>query len=492
MQDEYFTVAQVAEYLHVDENTIYKKRKFGEIPYIKESGLGYRFPKSEIDKWLKEITFKPSTPTEQLPVKKQKLDISVEEYLQGNLKGGNNALAQKKGRWNLGRKGVYRRRLNKGYSWCYWYYDEHGKRKRVTIPEATCLEDAIIEMEARVKKVFNKKHGIKNQSITFKEFAPIYLEKYSKPIKDSGDTDKKFIEGRLIPHFGDMLLTEMTPEHVSDFIAKFKPKVDYLEEVKGSTINKHLQVLSGMYNLAEEFGYEVGKNPVRRKIHFADESEYRRTRVLDYEEESPLMREAATHLKPIIQCAILQLMRSQEILQLMVADVDLEYCTITIRPENNKTGKLDIIPLRAEMKVILMNLIEENEGRTPFVFNYYDPRYGGKYRPVKGIQHAFQAACRRAGIEGLQFRDLRRTGATRLHEAGVDPLIVQRLLRHSSFKISEEVYIQSNLKMMKEALNRADEKASKEIDKPSVLTHHWHTKEADKKETPAIPLFSMN
>jgi integrase len=204
------------------------------------------------------------------------------------------------------------------------------------------------------------------------------------------------------------------------------------------------------------------------------------------------MREAASHLKPIIQCAISQLMRSQEILQLMVADVDLEYCTITIRPENNKTGKLDIIPLRVEMKVILMNLIEENGGKTPFVFNYNDPRYGGKYRPVKSIQHAFQAARRRAGIEGLQFRDLRRTGATRLHEAGVDPLIVQRLLRHSSFKISEEVYIQSNLKMMKEALNKVDEKASKEIEKPSVLAHHWHTKKAEKEKTPTIPLFSMN
>ena len=185
------TASQLAEYLQLNKNTIYEKRKTGKIPYIKETGLGIRFPKAEIDKWLKEISFKPSPPTEHLPIKKQKLDISVEEYLQGNLKGGNNALAQKKGRWNFGRKGVYKRRLKNGYSWCYWYYDEHGKRKRESIPEATCLEDAIIEMEARVKKVFNKRHGIKIQLITFKEFAPIYLEKYAKPIKESGDTRPK-------------------------------------------------------------------------------------------------------------------------------------------------------------------------------------------------------------------------------------------------------------------------------------------------------------
>jgi len=103
------------------------------------------------------------------------------------------------------------------------------------------------------------------------------------------------------------------------------------------------------------------------------------------------------------------------------------------------------------MKSEFIRLIAENNGRSPFVFNYEDPRTG-EYRPVTTIQRSFRAACRRAGIESMQFRDICRTCSTRLHEAGVDPLLVSRLLRHSSLKISTEVYIPSSLKLFEEDL----------------------------------------
>jgi len=173
-------------------------------------------------------------------------------------------------------------------------------------------------------------------------------------------------------------------------------------------------------------------------------------------------------------------MRLQEVLLLkLIGDVDLENETIIIRPEINKTGKMDIIPIRPKMKEIFLKLIEENGSRTPYMFNYLDPR-DGKYRPIRSIQHAFRAACRRAKIEGLQFRDLRRTCATRLHEKGVDPLLVSRLLRHSSMKISAEVYIQSTLKMLKKAFNEADEDGVKH--KPVHLEHNWNTDGPDERK----------
>ncbi len=161
--------------------------------------------------------------------------------------------------------------------------------------------------------------------------------------------------------------------------------------------------------------------------------------------------------------------------------------TITIQPEINKTGKLDCIPLPCYLKEMLRKLIKESGGRTEHVFNYNDPRTG-EYRPVSSIQHGFQAACRRAKIKGLQFRDLRRTFGTRLHQNGVDPLIIQRLLRHSSFKISEQVYIQSNLKMMREAVNGAALQKAK----LTKMEHIWNTEKSEKKETPVNFFISMN
>lgn len=131
-----------------------------------------------------------------------------------------------------------------------------------------------------------------------------------------------------------------------------------------------------------------------------------------------------------------------------------------------------------------ITLIEENGGRSPFVFNYSDFRTG-EYRPIRSIQHAFQAACRRASIEELQFRDLRRTCATRLHEAGVDPLVIQRVLRHSSFKISEEVYIQSSLTLLRKALKEADSKISGKQTHPIWITIRPRGVK-DKEETPLV------
>ena len=479
MSHQLLTVKDLSAFLGMHPNTIYKWKEQGKIPCVDINGQ-VRFEKAEIEKFIEKNKRKYTDYSELLP----RLDISLAKYDKLMLKG-ESAVSKKRQRWNYGRKGVFKRKLKSGYSWCYWHYDEKGKIKKVSVRGATCREDAILAMEQKVREIFYRQHRIKMKSIKFREFAVIYLEKYAKPKKRSWQTDQKFLKGQLIPFFDEMELSEITPEHISDFIAKRKQ-----DGVMGSTTNKHLQVLRKMMNLAIDYGYEVKKNPVR-PYHFSSEAENQRTRVLSYEEEERLMKEAPPHLKPIIQCALLQGMRLQEILMLMIDDLDFSKDAIIIRPENNKTGKLDIIPIRDETRDLLKKLVAENQSRTSYVFNYLDP-HTGKFRPIKSIQHAFQATCRRAKIEGLQFRDLRRTCATRLHENEVDPLIIQRLLRHSSFKISEQVYIQSSFKTMKEALKRADDKTKKGTDKLANLEHIWNTEKTEEKEAPAICLFSRN
>ena len=48
---EIMTVKQVAEYLQMDEHTIYKLARSGQIPSIKIAGQ-WRFKKDVIDKWI--------------------------------------------------------------------------------------------------------------------------------------------------------------------------------------------------------------------------------------------------------------------------------------------------------------------------------------------------------------------------------------------------------------------------------------------------------
>ena len=50
---EILTVKQVAEYLQMDEHTIYKLARSGQIPSIKIAGQ-WRFKKEVIDKWISD------------------------------------------------------------------------------------------------------------------------------------------------------------------------------------------------------------------------------------------------------------------------------------------------------------------------------------------------------------------------------------------------------------------------------------------------------
>ena len=71
---------------------------------------------------------------------------------------------------------------------------------------------------------------------------------------------------------------------------------------------------------------------------------------------------------------------------------------------------------------------------------------------LKDVTTAFNSACEDAGIEGLTFHDLRRTGATRLGESGANAFCISAVLGHADVKTSEIYTIASN-----EGLRRAME-----------------------------------
>jgi excisionase family DNA binding protein len=52
-EKEIMTVKQVAEYLQMDEHTIYKLSRSGKIPALKIAGQ-WRYKKEVIDKWIKD------------------------------------------------------------------------------------------------------------------------------------------------------------------------------------------------------------------------------------------------------------------------------------------------------------------------------------------------------------------------------------------------------------------------------------------------------
>ena len=444
--DKLLTVPQAAEYLQIHPQTLYKKR---EIPRKKIAGA-IRFKESELNKYLEQSTISPPIP----PISSELQRLT--RYAKLNQKGGNSAVSKKKQRWNYGHGfgGIYIRRTSKGEEKYYiWLYDENRKRQRKVVKEAVNKEQAELALYSEIQKVFDRKYGNvrAEKKAVFSDFAKEYLETYAKPRKRSWQSDAKYLKTHLIPFFGQMDLSEISPLHVQSFIAK---KIE--AGIGKSSINRYLQIMRSMLNIGKEYGYAIAENPVKQKLLF-NEAGFRRTRILTQEEERRLIKESAPHLKAIIQFALKTGCRLQEILGLQTNDLDFKNATIAIRPEINKSGKRDIIPISSDVRNLLKGLIANNNG-SRYVFNYFD-HSKGNFVPVKSVSVAFRNACRRAKISDLQFRDLRRSFSSRLHELQADPLLIQRLLRHSSFKISEEVYIQSSMESMKDAIEKLCQKS---------------------------------
>lgn len=380
---------------------------------------------------------------------------------------------------------VYQRKTRRGWRW-YINFSFHGKRIRKVAHLAQTEEEALIVLQEEMRKAFDHEYGVayERKKIIFKDFASeIYLETYAKVRKKSWKSDEKYLKAQLIPFFGEMELSEITPLTVDRFIARRQK-----DGVKNSTINRELTVLKKMLNLAIDWQLsEISVNPVKRARYFSEAS-YKRDRVLSYEEETALFREASDHLKPILTCALQTGMRCAEILGLKWENVDLEKRQILIKAESSKSGKGRIIPITSTLLYELRRLEGRSHGSDQFVFLY-------KSRPVKSIQVAFTNARCRAGIKDLTFHDLRHTFASRLVSKGANPVSVKNILGHANLKTTE-IYLHANLKQMREAIELLDDflamarKVPTAVGEVSSLICH-RSKKGKKTKTATIP-FSMN
>ncbi|WP_163551552.1 tyrosine-type recombinase/integrase [Candidatus Frankia alpina] len=85
---------------------------------------------------------------------------------------------------------------------------------------------------------------------------------------------------------------------------------------------------------------------------------------------------------------------------------------------------------------------------------------GERYSPAV-IYNRFQTACRRYGLPVVRLHDLRHTFATLLFSEKIDPKIIQKLLGHSSDRLTREIYIHYLPEMGAEAVAALDKKIGK-------------------------------
>jgi integrase len=281
------------------------------------------------------------------------------------------------------------------------------------------------KLEDVKKKIRRGVYGY--EDVTLEELESDYIE-HVKSVKKLRTWKGRKAQIRvLMAFFGVKKLSQITPRDVEDF------KISQLRTHKPSSINRTLATLRHIYNLARRWKKFYGENPVSVSGLLTEDN--LRDRVLSFDEEERLLSASAEHLKPIIIAALNTGMRRGEILSLKWGNVDLENGLIIITPVNNKSKKTKRVPVNSILSAMLRELKFRNQKKSEYVFLSDDDK------PVKSIKTSFNNACRRAGIQGLRFHDLRHTAGTRMSESGAGIVEISKILGHSSVELTMKRYL---------------------------------------------------
>jgi len=349
-------------------------------------------------------------------------------------------------------------------------YVVNGKRKAIWRAGSTRTEARDRLKEELAKRESLTTGGRFNPSSKFSAVIDWYLKRYAvAPVyldsqKVSGLRSSEKVRGLAGPIkeiLGGQLLGSISHADLEVFKQdRLATPTRRLKDAKGNNIgprslasvHRELALLRRIFNIAEREGW-ISRSPFRRGESLISQAKERKgTRVLTADEEKTLLAacvDARKHLRPILICALDTGMRRGEILTLTWNDVNLPGRRISIAAMNTKTLKPRILPISERLAVELYQLLEHADADDPRVFGQTE------------IKRAFNTACKNAGLargtDGLSFRCLRRTAATRWLQAGLPRESVSKLLGHSTSQVTYQHYLaadETTVKLAQEIMNR--------------------------------------
>lgn len=160
------------------------------------------------------------------------------------------------------------------------------------------------------------------------------------------------------------------------------------------------------------------------------------------EEAGRLVAASPAHLQPVIRFALATGLRKSNILDLRWDHVDLQNRQLWVSAEDAKGKKTIGLPLNGPALDVLI----ECRGKHPeYVFTVDG-------RPYQWVDHrTWLGACRRAGLEGFRFHDLRHTAISWLAQAGVDPQRLRQIGGWSTMAMVER-YSHLNVENLRAAM----------------------------------------
>ena len=137
------------------------------------------------------------------------------------------------------------------------------------------------------------------------------------------------------------------------------------------------------------------------------------------EQYTTLRNELPDDLKSLFVCGYTAgIRKGPELLVIEWPQVSFDFGIITLDKGETKNDDPRSVPiLKGDMRDLLLKDKKEREAAwpaSPWVFSRSGER-------IKDFRSAWEEACKRAGVLGLKFHDLRRTAVRNMRRAGVPP-----------------------------------------------------------------------
>ena len=279
------------------------------------------------------------------------------------------------------------------------------------------------------------------QTLTVEELGRLYFDRYIKVHRKASVKEEQYRMNRLCrtvvpgpngaPHpFGSWSAAVVT---AGDLDAYRGIVLSKSRGIRGGTVsvNRCLGLLRAMFNWAVLKGYvertpfKVGTVTAVRML-----KETPRHRRLEPGEKERLLAEAGPHLRALIVAALETCCRQGELLSLQLRQVKWERSELHFPADKTKARRERFIPISQRLQALHEMRRHGPDGRVfgPDAYVFGD-EIGAR---VGSIKTAWRATCRRAGIEDLNFHDLRREAGSRLLEGGMPEHYVQRFLDHAN------------------------------------------------------------
>jgi len=327
-----------------------------------------------------------------------------------------------------------------GTWYCKFYYEDATGTRKQKLKRGFQLQREAKEWERN----FLETKAL-DVNIKFKNFIPQYYKDMENRLKENTLATKRFlIDLKIVPYFGDMVLSEIKPVHVRQWQNTLLSYVDENGKPYSQTYLKTIHnQLSAIFNYAVRY-YDLKENPCI-KAGSIGKKHAEEMQMWTLEEFKQFIQEAD---KPETYAAFNVLyftgMRMGELFALTWEDIDLENKTININKSCQRMGGKDVITTPKTPK----------STRTIIIFDYlveilqdYKKRI---YKPspkdrafclTKNFMHyEMTRVSTKAGVKRIRVHDLRHSHASLLIELGFSPLLIAERLGHENIETTLNTY----------------------------------------------------